>query len=139
MTLAEAVNTRLLTATAVTALVGEGDAARIHWIRRDQGGVLPALVLTQVGGPPEEFSLEGGSDFQESRVQASCLARSYLEARTLADAFAAALMPAADVSGFLFWEVDERERPIDLGGESIAGVFIHEVTQDVVLRHTPAA
>lgn len=136
MDLGEAILSRLTNASSVTDIVGTGADAQIFWVRRDQGGQLPALVLQQVGGTPEEFSLEGNSDFQESLVQASCLAASHIAAHALAAAFVAALTPAADVSGFLFWEIDEAPRPIDRGGDVIGGGFIYEVTQELVLRHS---
>lgn len=136
MDLGEAILSRLTGAAAVTDIVGSGADARTFWVRRDQESGLPALVLQQVGGPPEEFSLEGNSDFQESLVQASCLAGSHIEAHALAAAFVAALMPAADVSGFLFWDADDAPRPIDRGGDVIGGGFIYEVTQELVLRHS---
>lgn len=139
MELAEAVMTRLRAVGAVTAIVGTGDAARIHWNVRPQGETLPALVLVQAGGEPDDLDLAGNADFQESRIQGTCLARSYMEARALAKAFSDALVSATEVSGFLFWEAD-RERPIDLGFDAVAGGgFIHEVTQDVILRHSLSA
>lgn len=127
-------------ATAVTDLVGAGDDARVYWIRRDQGSALPALVLRVAGGEPDDLDLGDQADTSQSRVQASCLAESYKEARALAKAWSDAMMALAgeEVGDFLFWDV-ERERPIDLGGESVAGRFIHEVSQDVLLRHSPSA
>lgn len=138
MDLGEALITVLKAATAVTALTGSGDDARIYWIRRDQGSVLPALVLASVGGAPDDLDLDGGADFQESRVQGSCLAASHAEARALAKAFSDALLDADEVDGFLFWEA-EASRPIDRGGETVDGTFVHEIDQDVLLRHSPSA
>lgn len=138
MDLGEAVIRRLEAATAVAAIVGSGADARIYWVKRDQGSELPALVLTSVGGEPDDLDLDGGADFQESRIQGSCLAKTHIQARALAQAFSDALIGAFEVDDFLFWEAD-RERPIDLGGDAIGGTFVHEVTQDVILRHSPAA
>lgn len=138
MELYEAVRTRLIEASAVTALVGSGADARIYWNRRDQGSALPALVLTAAGGEPDDLDLDGSADYQESRIQGSCLANSYIQARELAKAFSDALMPSASVSGFLFWDGD-RERPIDLGSDTIGNAFVHEVAQDVILKHQPSA
>jgi hypothetical protein len=134
----EAVRKRLLAATAVTDLVGAGDNARIFWNRRDQGSALPALVLTGVGGEPDDLDLQDEADTQESRIQGSCLAGSYIAARALAKAFSDALLDEAEVEGFLFWG-GEAERPLDRGGDTIGNAFVHEVDQDVVLRHQPSA
>jgi hypothetical protein len=134
----EAVRARLLEASAVTALVGSGDDARIFWNRRDQGSGLAALVLTSAGGEPDDLDLEGIADSQESRIQGSCLAGSYIQARALAKAFSDALMDEAEVGEFLFWGGD-RERPIDLGGDTVGNAYVHEVVQDVILRHSMSA
>jgi hypothetical protein len=138
MELYEAVRTRLLATPAVTALVGSGEDARIFWNRRDQGSELPALVLTAAGGEPDDLDLDGEGDIQESRIQGSCLAGSYIAARGLAKAFADALLDEADVDGFLFWGGDA-ERPLDRGADTIGNAFVHEVDQDVILRHQPSA
>ena len=126
--LGEALRTRLLDAAAVTALVVD----RITWTKRAQGDALPALVLTQVGGGPEELDLDDAADSVERRVQCSALAESHAVACALADAATLALVGDAEVSGFLFWE-GSREEPVDLGGDTEQG-FVHEVVRDIVLR-----
>lgn len=136
--LSDAVIARLNAVGAVTAIFGSGATQRIHWKVRPQGEAPPALVLTAAGGEPDDLDLDGNADWSESRIQGSCLAGSYREARAGIKAFSDALMGAFDAGGLQFWD-GYRERPVDLGGEAAAGGFIHEVTQDVILRHTPAA
>lgn len=132
MDLPQAVNTRLLAASAVTNLVG----TRINWVRRDQGGALPAVVLNAAGGS-EDYSLDDNGDIVTSRIRANCLAGSHSTAWAVAEAVGDALRDEGSASGFLFWEADVF-RPIDLGGESVGGVFIHEAVVEIVLRHSAA-
>lgn len=138
MDLGEALVTALKDASEVTDLVGAGAGARLYWTKRDQGSAVPALVLSAAGGSPDDLDLAGDTDIQESRVQLSCLAGSHAVARSLAKAASDALLALDEVGDMLFWE-GEAERPIDLGSEAIGGKFIHEVVQDVILRHSPSA
>jgi hypothetical protein len=132
MDLGEALRTRLLAATAVTDLVG----TRVFWVRRSpQGSALPAVVLTAVGGGQEDYDLQDEADFVESRVQVSALASTHAAARSLLKAATDALMGEFTVAPLLFWGGD-RERPVDLGSDSEQG-FVHNITQDVILRHSP--
>jgi hypothetical protein len=63
---------------------------------------------------------------------------SYIAARALAKAFSDACSTKRMSKGFLFWG-GEAERPLDRGGDTIGNAFVHEVDQDVVLRHQPSA
>lgn len=129
MDLGEAMITRLLDQSSVTDIVDD----RVFWTRRDQGGTLPALILQSAGGEGEDLDLEDEADSTERRIQCSALASTHEEASALADAASAALIGDYEVDDFLFW-LGSREEPIDLGSDSTAGGFIHEVARDVVLR-----
>ena len=133
MDLGEALIERLSAASAVTDIFAD----RIFWTYRPQGSELPALVLTQAGGPPEEEDLDGQASIVESRVQGSSFAATHIEARAGAKAFADALRGEAEIGDLLFWNADV-ERPRDLG-DSASGRFVHQTVQDVILRHSPAA
>lgn len=140
MDVSEAVQQRLAAASGVTTIVGQTtDGANcIFWNERDQKSPLPALVLSWVGGPGEDLDLEDEADSLESRLQCSALAQTHAEARALAKAATDALRGDADVAGVQFWSA-EVERPIDLTSAGTpGGEMVHEITQDVVLRHSPA-
>lgn len=136
--LSDAVTERLLANATLTALIGSGANARFNWVRRNQGDDRPALVAAQVGGTPDDLDLAGDVDFSESRIQLRAVGDSYRETRAVLKAASDALMGVFTAGGINFWE-GERERPIDLGGEAAGGTFLHEATQDVILRHAPAA
>lgn len=140
MTLSAAVFGRLAADAAVVALVGQTSDPTpcIFWGERDQGSPLPALVLEWVGGPPEELDLDGQADLVESRLQLTALAASHAVARELVKAASDALMDEDDVGDVLFWGAD-RDRPIDLTTQGPAQTIMHEVTQDMTLRHSQAA
>lgn len=129
MDFGEALRTRLLAVTAVSAAAGD----RVFWTRRKQNSALPALVLQSSGGGSEDLDLDDEGDSAERRVQLSALAGSHAEASELVDAASLALIADFEVEEFLFWE-GEREAPIDLGSDQGPDGFIHEITRDVVLR-----
>jgi hypothetical protein len=133
VTLAEAVRGRLLSSPAVAALVGGGAAARIHWVKRDQGGALPAIVLTQVSRIRRDH-LDGPEDMIVSRVQADCWATTHRAATTLATAVRAALIGAAEIGDVQFWRATT-DGPRDLGEDTESG-FLHRASLDLTLRHT---
>lgn len=141
MNLSAAVFERLNADAVVVDMVGQTSdpaAPCIFWGQRDQGSELPALVLEWVGGPPEDLDLEDGADLVESRLQLTALAGSHAAARELVKAATDALMDEATVDDVLFWGAD-RDRPIDLTSQGAAQSIVHEVTQDMTLRHSQAA
>lgn len=141
MDLSPAVFTRLAADTTVIGLVGQTSdpvAPCIFWGQRDQGSALPALVLEWVGGAPEDLDLEDVADLVESRLQLTALAGTHAAARALVKAASDALMDEAAVDDVLFWGAD-RDRPIDLTSQGPAQAIMHEVTQDMTLRHSQAA
>jgi hypothetical protein len=133
MDLGEAVRTRALAVSGLTALVG----TRVFWKLRPQSGAgaaLPALVIARAGGPPEELDLDDEADSVESRIQFSGLGKTHAEATAIVETATAAFIGAFAEGDFLFWE-GEREQPVDLGGDTPEG-FVHEIAQDVVVRHS---
>lgn len=133
MDLGEAVTTRALAASELTGLVDD----RVYFKKRTQGSGLPVLVLHLVGGPPEDLDLDDVADSVETRIQFSAIAATHAAAHAVLKAATDAFIGSFEVDQFLFWEGD-RERPIDLGSDTTAEGFIHEVTQDVVVRHSLA-
>jgi hypothetical protein len=135
--LSQAINTLLFDNAAVIGLAGTtaDGAPCIFWVERDQGSPLPALILFSVGGPPEDLDLDDGADFVETRIQFRAMASTHAKANALLKAATDVLMGDAEVDNFLFWGAD-RDRPIDLGSGTASGGVIHEVTQDVILRHS---
>jgi hypothetical protein len=132
MDLAQAVNTRLAAEGSLTALIG----TRYHWGERDQGGTLPAVVMSQASRVFDN-TLEEEGHIIESNIRASCLANSHAQAWAVADAVKAALEGEASVSGFLFWEPDFFG-PIDLTVPVATGPIIHEAVLEITLRHSAA-
>lgn len=127
--LAEALLSRLTSDAAVTALVGD----RVHWVKRDQGGALPVIVLRRVSGQRPEL-LDGEEDMLTSRVQADCMAWSHAAAWALAAAARAVLLPEAGVGDMLFWRASA-DAPRDLG-EQLPEGFVHRASVDFIIRHT---
>jgi hypothetical protein len=77
----EALRSLLLQSAAVKATV----QANVGWGLRPQGAALPGVALFEVGGLPS-LSFSGPAEWARSRVQADCWARTYKEARGVADA-----------------------------------------------------
>lgn len=68
--------------------VAAGD--RVHWLRRPQGGRLPAAVLHRIDGA-RDYHMTAASGLVVSRVQVDCWGVSYGAAKALARAVEAAL------------------------------------------------
>jgi hypothetical protein len=65
----EAISTKLLATTALTALVG----TRIHWGQRPQAGALPAVTMFVVDSIPV-YADDGDHGMTSARVQIDCWA-----------------------------------------------------------------
>jgi hypothetical protein len=77
---------QLLRNAGLVALVGD----RITWDERDEGGLLPAVVLRLIDGPPS-YTLKGRTGFAAALTSADCWGATGPQARAVADAFIAAL------------------------------------------------
>lgn len=132
MLMGEALLERLKADAGVAAIA----ATRVHWQRRPQGEDLPAVVLTVIGEDRPQH-LGGFEDMATSRVQASCFAEHYGEARHLAEAVIAAVAPPATVvdaedGDILFWRAGA-DGPRDLGDQTDTG-FIYHAAVDLIVR-----
>lgn len=131
MDLPEAIITKALDNTDLTDLVGQN----IFWGVRTQKSALPAVVLNFAGGEPEDLDLEDEADSDETRVQFSALASTADECVRILAVATLPFISSFGVDDFQFWG-GQRERPIGLGSDTTPQGFIHEVSQDVTLRHT---
>jgi hypothetical protein len=135
--LESAVMARLKAAGAVTAIVGAGAAARIHWDVHPQGTARPRLLLTLISQPLREH-LKGAEDMIVSRVQADSQAMSKAEAKALEKAVHAALIPVGSAGSgageVKFWR-GSSDGPRSLGEQLTEG-FVHRISEDFLLRHT---
>lgn len=140
MDLGAALLERLKSASAVTDIVGDDEAARIFWVKRPQASALPALVLRQISSVPEAETVDDEGGMWRTRVQCDCLAKSHAVAWALAKAVGDVLIDEGSAGSgedeMLFWNGD-REGPIDLGEDTPQG-FEHRAMLELVLRHTPA-
>jgi hypothetical protein len=85
MAIEEAVNTRLLAVSAVTALVGSGTAARIYPLVIPQDAQRPAISYQKISSP-KTISHSGDSNLSRSRFQFTCQAETYTSVKALATA-----------------------------------------------------
>lgn len=123
---------RLLADAGVGAVV----ARRVTPVRRDQGGLLPALVLHRVGGS-HDYHLGGASGLVASRVQIDCWGSTYASAKAAAAATKAALNGARWVANPV--RVDavliegERDDTFDEGGKAL-----YRTSLDFMVHHAIA-
>lgn len=124
----QAVARRLLTDSAVAALVG----SRVDWNLRPHGSALPALVLT-LASDPRPQTLAGFTTRRESRVQVDCHAATRGQAVALREAAIAALVQPGTFDGVGFGRgFIEIARS---GGEHTESGFVHTDSFDILLWH----
>lgn len=92
MFLEEGLHAKLLAVGAVTALIGTGDAARLYPLVLPQQGELlfPALTYQRISAP-RDSTHDGPEGLVRARVQIDAWARTFAEAKRLADAVRLAL------------------------------------------------
>lgn len=124
---------RLLSEESLTAVVDD----RITWLRRDQGGATPAIVLHRIDGAPDYHSL-GPSGLVESRVQADCWGATYAEAKAAATALKAVMSGARFAQGVVRFDavfvIDERDQTFDETGGAI-----YRTSVDLNIHHALVA
>lgn len=116
--------------TALTALV----SARIQWAVRD--AVSPSVALHLIAAPPD-WTLQGPSGLVQARVQIDAWAESFLGAKAVGDAVAAALPQIGEVVGstkFLSCVVIDKER----GTAGTSPNLLHRTRTDVRVSFRPA-
>ena len=84
-TIEEAIVTKVLATSAITALIGSGSAARIYPLVIPQTAALPALAYQKISSPKEQ-SHSGSSHLCRSRFQFTCVATDYAAVKSLATA-----------------------------------------------------
>lgn len=123
-----ALTARLLAAAGVTAIAG----TRQHWNVVPQATAYPCLRLQTISDPrPQHLGDYDGA--RQTRVQVDCFARSYAQARALAEAVIADMAQPATVSGVRFGRT-RAEGPRDLGEQTPEG-FIHRMSVDLLIEH----
>lgn len=110
---------------------------RITWLRRKQGGALPAIVLHRAGGD-RDYHLTGASGLVASRVQADCWGDSFADAKTTARALEAAASGARFVRDAVRFDavlvVDERDDSFDENGKAL-----FRTSLDLMVHHASAS
>ena len=129
MDMAGALRARLLAAPAVTAKV----AQRVYWVDRPQTSALPAITLQTVSElrPQHMGGFDGLSDV---RIQIDVWAATYSDAKIIAEAVLAALIPAHTGNGIKF-ERSFIETMRDLG-ERTETQFIHRTSIDLMVHYS---
>lgn len=129
---AAALHQRLAEDPAVAALVVAGGVKRIYWVNRPQNSLLPAIRLQTISdGRP--MHLKGYDSARVTRVQADCFAKTYGEARQLAEKVITAVAVPDTVDGVAFG-FTKAEGPRDLGEDTAAG-FVHRASLDLLVEH----
>lgn len=107
----------------------------VHWLKRPQGGGLPAITLEQVtGARPRTYSgLQGTTS---PRIQLNVWAEAYDEAQDILDAAVAALTPR-ETSNDVFFDNIEFEGEGD-SLERLGTTDIIHKRIDLIVWHHPA-
>lgn len=119
-----------LSAEFVAAGLAQG---RVHWGLRPEKGLLPALVLTAVGGELRHTT-EGQPDLRRSRVQADAYAPTHLEAWALIEATLAAAHAPFEKNGVRFASAGHGA-PRTLPDKSADGTALFRATVDLNFWH----
>lgn len=93
----QALRARALADAGVEAIVG----TRVDWGMRNQADPLPAVTL-QIISDDRPQHLKGFQPLRMTRVQATCWADEFADAKALAEALIAALVPEAEEDGVRF-------------------------------------
>ena len=123
-----ALTARLLAAAGVTAIAGQ----RQHWNAVPQGTAYPCMRMQTISDPRPQH-LRATDRGRQTRVQVDCFAKTFAQARALADAVIAATAQPATVSGVRFGRT-RAEGPRDLGEQTPEG-FIHRMSVDLLIEH----
>lgn len=86
-TIEEAVVTKMLATSAITALIGSGSTARLYPLVVPQTAPLPAIAYQKISSPKEQMH-PGPSHLARSRIQFTCEADDYSTVKALAAAVA---------------------------------------------------
>lgn len=108
MALAESIFAKLSAAAAVTALIGAGSASRLYPGVAPAGAALPYVVYSEVASVPD-VTHDGPSTSGLRLVQLSCVAATYLGARSLAAKLIAAIDSVALAGGELCLSCKEQD------------------------------
>ncbi len=84
-TIEEAITTKMLATSAITALIGSGSAARLYPLVVPQTAALPAIAYQKISSPKEQAHT-GSSHLARSRIQFTCEADDYSTVKALATA-----------------------------------------------------
>lgn len=121
-----ALRARLLAAAPVTTLVGQ----RVYWVDRPQSAALPAIVLQTISDPRPQH-LKGFEELRETRVQLDTFALTYAQAKEIAEAAIAAIVPEHTGNGIIFNRaLVESVRDL---GEQTATQFVHRTSVDLIM------
>jgi len=82
----EAIRTRLLATSGVTALVSQ----RVYCGSRPQGGTLPDIIINRISGAPV-YTDDGESGLAQARLELDCWGTTYASAKNAARAVIASL------------------------------------------------
>ncbi len=128
MDMQQALRHRIRSSAAVSAIVG----ARVDWGERTG---LPSVSLLIVSGDIAQH-MKGAQALQFARVQADCWSSSYGEAKALADAVIAAVLPRTTING-IYFRTASATLPRDLGEQTSTG-YVHRKQTDLMIRFSPA-
>jgi hypothetical protein len=84
-TIEEALVTRMLATSTITALIGSGTTARLFPLVIPQTATLPAIAYQKISSPKEQAHT-GSSHLCRSRLQITCEADNYAAVKALATA-----------------------------------------------------
>jgi len=115
-------------------LLGNPDAgSRVDWGWRKQGSALPAVTLNTVSDPRPQH-MGGNQATRATLVQIDCWGKTYIEARTIANAAVDLVVPADDVGGVRFFR-SFVENDLDTIEDTADGILAR-VSLDVRVIHT---
>lgn len=116
-------------------LSGAGVPARVHWVRRPQGGDLPAVTLNTIS-EITDYHMRGPSGYQVTRVQADVWASTYASADVVARAIQSVLSGYSGIVGatqFQMVALDGRRDSFDAGGNDADR--IQSISVDLIIHH----
>jgi hypothetical protein len=130
----EDLRTLLLEDAGLSDIVG----SRVTWGTRPQGSALPAVVLHLIGGA-KGYHLTAETGPRSARVQANCLASSYLTATDTFRAAAAALSGYSGTVGSTYFQgILQDSEPSDLNeADGATEQRTFGTSADFIVYHTP--
>ena len=121
-----ALYTLLSTDASVTAVIGSGASARAYPLLLPQNGTLPAVTYQRVSTPRILTASLGGQNARvKCRMQMDCWARTFAQARTLADAVRTAMLGATTFTALALDEQSLYEP-----GEREDGLHFYRISTD---------